>query len=54
MTDPMVIGYVSSLLACLRDRSVSIEEKFRVYQNTSQLEKDMAASVSCGPTLARG
>jgi hypothetical protein len=52
MTDPMVRGYVSSLLACLRDRSVSIDGKLRVYQNTSQLEKEMAASVSCRPTLA--
>jgi hypothetical protein len=52
MTDPMVMGYVSNLLACLRDRSVSIEGKLRVYQNTSQFEKDMEASVSCGPGLA--
>lgn len=48
----MVMGYVSNLLACLRDRSVSIEGKLRVYQNTSQFEKDMEASVSCGPGLA--
>ena len=53
MADPIVMGYVSSLLACLRDRSVSMDGKLRVYQNTSQLEKDMAASVSCGPTLAK-
>jgi hypothetical protein len=52
MTDPIVMGYVSNLLACLRDRSVSIEGKLRVYQNTSQFEKDMEASVSCGPRLA--
>src|SRR5216684_924027 len=52
MTDPTVMGYVSNLLACLRDRSISIDGKSRVYQNTSQFEKDMAASVSCGPGLA--
>jgi hypothetical protein len=46
------MGYVSNLLACLRDRSISIDGKLRVYQNTSQFEKDMAASVSCGPGLA--
>ena len=45
-TDPIVMGYVSSLLACLLARSVSIDGKFRVYQKTSQFENEMAASES--------
>ena len=40
------MGYVSSLLACLLARSVSIDGKFRVYQKTSQFENEMAASES--------
>lgn len=48
-TDPMVSGYVSSLLACLRERSVSMEGNPRVYQNTSQLANEMADSASCLP-----
>lgn len=43
----MVIGYVRILLACLRDRSVSMDGNSRVYQNTSQFANEIAASVSC-------
>jgi hypothetical protein len=48
-TPPMVMGYVRSLLACLRDRSLSIDGKFRVYQNTSQFAKDTASSKPWAP-----
>ena len=42
----MVMGYVRSLLACLRERSVSIDGYPRVYQKRSQFENEMAASES--------
>ena len=45
----MVIGYVRILLACLRDRSVSMDENSLVYQKTSQFANEMAASESWGP-----
>lgn len=45
----MVMGYVSSLLACLLERSVSMDGNPRVYQKRSQLANEMAASESWGP-----
>lgn len=44
--DPIVMGYVSSLLACRLARSVSMDGKFRVYQKTSQFANEIAASES--------
>lgn len=46
----MVMGYVKSLLACLRDRSVSMEGNPRVYQNKSQFANETASSVDWGPS----
>jgi hypothetical protein len=43
------MGKVSNLLACRRERSVSIDGNPRVYQKTSQLANDMASSYACGP-----
>ena len=45
----MVMGYVRSLLACLLERSASMDGKPRVYQKTSQFAKEMASSYPCGP-----
>lgn len=48
-TDATVMGYVSSLLACLRERSVSTDGNPLVYQKTSQFESEIASSSPCSP-----